>query len=1034
MKLKPNRLLSMLLALVLFFGLIPTNTFADENTEEGVISAEAELITLFDSEIGASTYFDVCYYSDDWFLRDSSEANPHLATVSAVIGGVSYSDEADRHGARIRALLESLGFSDIRLNASFEQDFVAEDSVGCAVARKTVKDESGNECTLLAVCPRNAGYRYEWAGNFKLGTGGIHQGFLAARDEILRFMKLYIGDNGITGRVKVWCPGYSRGAAAANLLGGFLAEDSAYFGDAVSISPEDVFVYTIGTPVAIQASGVTKAEALSVAGARDGVYADHDTAGEAFVYREADAGETIDPTAEQYGGIHCYAAYGDFMTMLPPEDWGYTVYGSTEMISFGSEDMLAWLSLLSEKTAAAFKDKDYRTELPMKTLDIDTMTMCDTVYKISPDTVIRARLAQPMDLFGSPDAFLSGGGQAVLSAAGVIYGTDWDAFYQGILSAGTGTLVKTGLMNYLASALERQRRDDPLLTEEAGIAEVLRQLMGFLGKPAGEPEEYSAQQFLADLLDLALNDARSNASAAARAQMLAALLPEAYAPLYLGVMEFAAAQDIQAHTADDLIYLIAGFLAYSRSDPGVQALLGMLARSIPDEYADMLYWLLTESMDDYAPAGREQALGDLIRGCVSGFPAGEDHGETPPEDVRSFLLFLLSMSVFSESDALSALLMGSEDPIEFEALVAEVLDLVLKDAGGDRIAVTDAADAALAALLAEGSTERIGAYVDALAEKPAVLRAVLTAILFPMEGDYNLENDLISAVTLVDMFRFLLPAHDHEMYICHFKTLDSCYNKAEPDTTEPDDEPEPQPMPLPDDGPRPQPMPQPGGLDRPALPTLPAESAEKRFDAVDPAKGGSLTCFKAEGQYAETMFGDVDPEAWYAQSVKACVEYALMLGFGDGCFGVGESLKVCEALAIAARLHNLYYGGSGVFDQTKDALWYQVYEDYALRYGFMRKGQYAMTAPVTRRQFASIISAALPDEALKPINEVTSLPDVMQSDPDFAAILRLYRAGILNGVDAKGSFLPDAAITREQVAAIITRVADPALRKAFTTE
>ena len=36
------------------------------------------------------------------------------------------------------------------------------------------------------------------------------------------------------------------------------------------------------------------------------------------------------------------------------------------------------------------------------------------------------------------------------------------------------------------------------------------------------------------------------------------------------------------------------------------------------------------------------------------------------------------------------------------------------------------------------------------------------------------------------------------------------------------------------------------------------------------------------------------------------------------------------------------------------------------------------------------------------------------------------------GMDAKGSFLPDATIPREQVAAMATRVADPALRKAFT--
>jgi hypothetical protein len=434
----------------------------------------------------------------------------------------------------------------------------------------------------------------------------------------------------------------------------------------------------------------------------------------------------------------------------------------------------------------------------------------------------------------------------------------------------------------------------------------------------------------------------------------------------------------------------------------------------------MLWWLLSESIDDYAPANKKEELSDLIEGCVYGFPAGEDHDETSPEEVRSFLFLLLSMNFFSESDTISALLSGSDDPVEPAALAADILDLVLKEEDGDRIALADAADAALAALLDKGRTERIGAYVDALKERADVLRRVLASILFPMKGAYGLEQDVTSAVTFVDMFRFLLPAHDHEMYICHFKTLDSLY-----DTTEPEDEPEEEP------GPAPAHVPEEG---LPIPPIVPEAPVGKRYDDVDPAKGGSMTHFKTEGRYAEAMFRDVEADAWYEESVRACVEFGLMLGRGDGSFGVGASLKVSEALAIAARLHNLYYGGSGVFDQTQDAVWYQVYEDYAVRYGFLQKGRYDMTAPITRRQFAAIISAALPDEALEPINEVWTLPDVPQSDMDFAAILRLYRAGILNGVDDRGSFLPDAEITREQVAAIISRVADPALRKRFPAE
>ena len=212
----------------------------------------------------------------------------------------------------------------------------------------------------------------------------------------------------------------------------------------------------------------------------------------------------------------------------------------------------------------------------------------------------------------------------------------------------------------------------------------------------------------------------------------------------------------------------------------------------------------------------------------------------------------------------------------------------------------------------------------------------------------------------------------------------------------------------------------------------PAAPKETRFDEVDVTKGGSLENFKQVGTYTPGMFADAGEDDWYMENLKAAVELGILEGLGDGTFGVGQPLKLSETLAIACRLHNLYYGGSGKFDQTKDADWYAVYADYAAKYGFAAKGQYDLTKPATRAQFAAILAAALPDAALAPINAVTVLPDMAPDDPRLPAVLKLYNAGILTGVDAAGSFAPDAVIPREQVAAMATRVADPALRKAFT--
>ncbi len=214
----------------------------------------------------------------------------------------------------------------------------------------------------------------------------------------------------------------------------------------------------------------------------------------------------------------------------------------------------------------------------------------------------------------------------------------------------------------------------------------------------------------------------------------------------------------------------------------------------------------------------------------------------------------------------------------------------------------------------------------------------------------------------------------------------------------------------------------------------PAAPKETRFEEVDVSRGGSLANFKAVSVYTPGMFADAGEDDWYSENLKAAVELGILEGMGDGTFGVGQPLKLSETLAIACRLHNLFYGGSGKFDQSKDENWYQVYEDYAVKYGFLRADELDLTKPATRAQFAAILAAALPDEALAPINAVTALPDMATDDPRLPVVLKLYNAGILTGVDGAGSFAPDAPIPREQVAAMATRVADPALRKAFALE
>lgn len=82
----------------------------------------------------------------------------------------------------------------------------------------------------------------------------------------------------------------------------------------------------------------------------------------------------------------------------------------------------------------------------------------------------------------------------------------------------------------------------------------------------------------------------------------------------------------------------------------------------------------------------------------------------------------------------------------------------------------------------------------------------------------------------------------------------------------------------------------------------------------------------------------------------------------------------------------------------------------------------------TRTMFACLINGAVTDE-LEVINDTSAIPDVDPESEDAAAILRLYGAGILVGVDETGRFQGDGELTRAQAATILARVLQPEARR-----
>ena len=195
---------------------------------------------------------------------------------------------------------------------------------------------------------------------------------------------------------------------------------------------------------------------------------------------------------------------------------------------------------------------------------------------------------------------------------------------------------------------------------------------------------------------------------------------------------------------------------------------------------------------------------------------------------------------------------------------------------------------------------------------------------------------------------------------------------------------------------------------------------------LDPNVG--LSHFTRTAAYTPGQFPDLPDSHWGAPSIAHAYELGLMSGTDSG-FQPDATVSLAQTITMAARLRSTYYADGESFTSTGGA-WYQPFVDYALSNGILTAPYDNYDRPAKRHEFAAILAAALPDDALAAINTVrdNAIPDVSTLHPSAPAIYTFYRAGILTGTDAAGSFAPDLPITRAAAAVILTHMADPALR------
>lgn len=183
-------------------------------------------------------------------------------------------------------------------------------------------------------------------------------------------------------------------------------------------------------------------------------------------------------------------------------------------------------------------------------------------------------------------------------------------------------------------------------------------------------------------------------------------------------------------------------------------------------------------------------------------------------------------------------------------------------------------------------------------------------------------------------------------------------------------------------------------------------------------------------------FVDVKTTDWFYDEVKGAYNNGLINGVTATEYRPNETLTVAQAIKLAAALHQLDKSGKVTLANGTNGVWYSTYVKYAVdnkiiesKYQNYTAAQ--MNAAITRSEFVHIFHGAMSNYTA--INTVAdnAIPDVKTGATYASEIYEFYRAGILTGSNG-GTFYPNNAIKRSEVAAILVRMYDTSVRESIT--
>lgn len=200
-------------------------------------------------------YTGTSFYDDAYFNQDSTIYNNSLSTCSIAFAMSSFASNSNKDNPSYRynncqAFLQSSGFTNIDVNNDFKTK-AGTDTLGVIFGSKKIGDT-----TLIAAGIRGGNYEMEWASNVTLGDGEEikqHQGFYQGSSIYLTSLEEYITKYSITGDVKLWSVGYSRGGACNNLAIGRLDQkinnNEKIFDGKINLKKENIYCYCFEDPM-----------------------------------------------------------------------------------------------------------------------------------------------------------------------------------------------------------------------------------------------------------------------------------------------------------------------------------------------------------------------------------------------------------------------------------------------------------------------------------------------------------------------------------------------------------------------------------------------------------------------------------------------------------------------------------------------------------------------------------------------------------------------------------------------------------------